>query len=209
MKKKLLLLISMLVIASMVLVACGGQETPTEAPVEPTEAPPSPCQKNRQKNRWKNPPKNRWKNPPKSRWKSRLPPSAFGQMILAPQFLSELADDFLEAYNVEVIVEEVSGINEQFPIAAPAGEGPDITIVPHDQAGAMVASGLLAPLDLGAKADNFVAGTLAAATYDGVLYGMPYATENMGFFYNTDLVPEPPTTWDEVLEMGKASAERW
>jgi len=36
------------------------------------------------------------------------------------------------------------------------------------------------------------------------LYCMPYATENLGFFYNTDLVPTPPTTWDEVLSMGRA-----
>ncbi len=26
----------------------------------------------------------------------------------------------------------------------------------------------------------------------------------MGFFYNTDLVAEPPTTWDQVLEIGRA-----
>jgi maltose-binding protein MalE len=118
--------------------------------------------------------------------------------------LSELADDFLAAYNVEVIVEEVADIPDQFSIAAPAGEGPDIAIIAHDRAGAMVESGLLATVDLGAKADMFVPGSLAAVTYDGMLYGMPYATENLGFFYNTELVPTPPTTWDEVLEMGKA-----
>ena len=32
---------------------------------------------------------------------------------------------------------------------------------------------------------------------------MPYASENLGFFYNTDLVPEPPKTWDEALEIGR------
>jgi maltose-binding protein MalE len=34
-----------------------------------------------------------------------------------------------------------------------------------------------------------------------VLYGMPYATENVAFVYNTDLVQEPPTTWSEVTEL--------
>lgn len=61
--------------------------------------------------------------------------------ILAP-----LADAFLAEYNVKVIIEEVANIRDQFIIAAPAGEGPDITIVPHDQAGQLVASGLLAPI---------------------------------------------------------------
>jgi len=32
---------------------------------------------------------------------------------------------------------------------------------------------------------------------------MPYATENLGFFYNTDLVPEPPTTWQEVHDISQ------
>jgi maltose-binding protein MalE len=38
---------------------------------------------------------------------------------------------------------------------------------------------------------------------DGKLYGVPYATENLGFFYNTELVSTPPTTWAEVLEIGR------
>ncbi len=31
---------------------------------------------------------------------------------------------------------------------------------------------------------------------------MPYATENLAFFYNTDLIQTPPTTWEEVVTMG-------
>jgi arabinogalactan oligomer / maltooligosaccharide transport system substrate-binding protein len=61
---------------------------------------------------------------------------------------------------------------------------------------------------LGGKQDLFVESTLDAFTYtDGNLYGVPYASENLGFFYNTELVPEPPTTWDEVLEIGRALKE--
>jgi maltose/maltodextrin transport system substrate-binding protein/arabinogalactan oligomer/maltooligosaccharide transport system substrate-binding protein len=197
MKKNLWSLLALLLIASMLLAACGGAEEPTTPPEtaeepepteEPTEEPePEPTEE---------PTEEPAQEPDATIriWADDTRSAIF----------SELAEDFLAAYNVEVIVEEVTGINEQFPIAAPAGEGPDITIVPHDQAGSMVASGLLAPLDLGDKAEMFGASTLAAATYDGVLYGMPYATENLGFFYNTDLVPEPPTTWDEVKEIGQA-----
>jgi maltose-binding protein MalE len=122
--------------------------------------------------------------------------------------LQGLADQFLADYNVELVVEDlgiVQDIRSQVLIAVPAGEGPDIYIGVHDWLGALVESGLAAPIDLGAKADSFVPLTLEAFTYtDGKLYGMPYATENMGFFYNTDLVPEPPTTWDQVLEIGRA-----
>lgn len=121
--------------------------------------------------------------------------------------LQSLAEEFLNEYNVELVVEDlgvVQDIRSQVIIAIPAGEGPDIYIGVHDWLGEIVESGLAAPLDLGAKSDAFVQSALDAFTYtDGNLYGMPYATENMGFFYNTDLVETPPTTWDEMLEIGR------
>ena len=33
---------------------------------------------------------------------------------------------------------------------------------------------------------------------------LPWATECLGFFYNTSLVPIPPTTWSEVKTIGEA-----
>ncbi|HUF39557.1 MAG TPA: extracellular solute-binding protein [Anaerolineales bacterium] len=115
-----------------------------------------------------------------------------------------LADSFLATYNVELVVEEVSGIRDQFIIAAPQNEGPDIIVGAHDWIGSLIASGLLAPLDLGAKASEFTDLSLQGFTYsDGQLYGMPYATENLGFFYNTELISEAPETWAEAMEMGQ------
>jgi arabinogalactan oligomer/maltooligosaccharide transport system substrate-binding protein len=200
MKKILWILISLMLVASLMLTACAqeateapttepAQEEPMDEPmeepvVEPTEEPMA--------------------EPTEEPMVEPVATLRIWADDTRSAILAELADDFLAAYNVEVIVEEVANIRDQFTIAAPAGEGPDITMMPHDQAGSLVASGLLAPIDLGAKAEMFVPSTLDSATYDGVLYGMPYATENLGFFYNTDLVPEAPATWDEVLEIGRA-----
>ncbi len=188
MRKRLFTLVALLVTASMFLVACQPkvEVTPTEAPVveEPTEEVAE--------------------EPTEEVAEEPIATLRIWADDMRSPILAELADDFLAAYNVEVIVEEVANIRDQFTVAAPAGEGPDITIMPHDQAGSLVASGLLASIDLGNKLELFVPSTIDAATYDGVLYAMPYATENLGFFYNTDLVPEPPTTWDEVLEIGRA-----
>ncbi len=188
MRKRLFTLIALLVIASMFLVACQPdvEAEPTEAPVveEPTEEVAE--------------------EPTEEVAEEPIATIRIWADDMRSPILADLADEFLAAYNVEVIVEEVANIRDQFTVAAPAGEGPDITLMPHDQAGSMVASGLLAPIDLGDKVGLFVPSTIDAATYDGVLYAMPYATENLGFFYNTDLVPEPPTTWDEVLEIGRA-----
>ncbi len=118
--------------------------------------------------------------------------------------LSELGVAFKDEYGVEVVVENISGIRDQFLVAAPAGEGPDIIVIAHDQLAALVASGLAAEMDLGAKAGEFVEEAVNAFKYEGKQYGMPYATENLGFFYNTDYVEIPPTTWQEVYDVSKA-----
>jgi maltose-binding protein MalE len=118
--------------------------------------------------------------------------------------LQDLADDVLATYNLELVVELKSAIRDDFQVAAPLGEGPDIIVIAHDQAGALVDNGLLAPVDLAGKDADFAPKALEACTFDGILYCMPYATENMAFFYNTDMVETPPTTWDEVLSMGEA-----
>ncbi|MCK5919326.1 MAG: extracellular solute-binding protein, partial [Methylococcales bacterium] len=123
--------------------------------------------------------------------------------------LLELAEGFQETYGVGLVVEQVGfgDIRDQMVIAAPAGEGPDVIIGAHDWLGQLVSSGLLAPLDLGDKTSAFTDVALTGCTYEGELYCMPYATENVAFFYNTDLVPEAPATWDEAVEVGTALIE--
>ena len=189
MKTKMSLLFSLLLITAFVLSACGGAATEapaTEAPATeaPTEAPATEAP-------------------------TAAPVEPAGTLTIwaddtrAP-VLQDLADEVLATYNLELVVELKSAIRDDFQVAAPLGEGPDLLVVPHDQAGAMVANGLVAEVDLGDKKDDFVQTALDACTLDGKLYCMPYATENIGFFYNTDLVPTPPTTWDEVVSMGEA-----
>lgn len=121
--------------------------------------------------------------------------------------LNELAAKFKEAHNVDLVVENIAGIREQFLVAAPAGEGPDIIILAHDQLPQLTESGLVAEMNLGAKAKDFSEQALKAFTVGGKLYGMPYATENLGFFYNKDYVTEVPTTWQGVYDMSKELIE--
>lgn len=187
MKAKVILLFGLLVIASMALSACGPAETaaPTQAPA--TEAPATEA------------------------------PTATEPPVVAPAgtlriwaddtrapILQDLADEVLAAYNLELVVELKSAIRDDFQVAAPVGEGPDIIVIAHDQAGTLHDNGLLAPVDLGDKEGDFAPSALEACTFDGVLYCLPYATENLAFFYNTDLVETAPTTWEEVISIGEA-----
>jgi maltose-binding protein MalE len=177
-------LLSLVLVSAVLLGACGTPTAaPTEEVMEPTQ-PPAPAP-------------------------TEAPPEPEATIVIwadetrAP-ILQELADEFLATYNVGLDVQQVADINDQLPIAAPAGEGPDIFIGPHDRLGGWVDSGLVAPIDLGAKADQFLDVAVQGFTYGGQLYGMPYAVENMALFRNTDLVPEAPATWEDLLAAGAA-----
>lgn len=54
--------------------------------------------------------------------------------------------------------------------------------------------------------------SVEAMTYDGKLYGLPYYTDVMYFFYNKQMLEDagisaPPTTWAELTEQGKTLKE--
>ncbi|MBK8024322.1 MAG: extracellular solute-binding protein [Chloroflexi bacterium] len=114
--------------------------------------------------------------------------------------LSELATAFAEEFGVTVEVQELpmGDIRANLSVVGPTGEGPDIIVAAHDWIGELVLNGAVVPIDLGDKAELFTPGSLSLFTYNGELYGMPYAAENVALVRNTDLVPDAPATWDDV-----------
>jgi arabinogalactan oligomer/maltooligosaccharide transport system substrate-binding protein len=204
--KSIVSFVLIVLMLSTLLAGCASKatETPISAPMEPTSAPVEPTTAVE----------------PTEAPAVEEPTAVPTEEVVAPvatlkiwaddtraPILQAFAEDFLAQYNVELVIEDlgrVQDIRTPMITAAPAGEGPDIFIGVHDWLGAMIESGLVTPIDLGAKADEFVGSALEAFTYtDGKLYGVPYATENLGFFYNTDLVSEPPTTWADVLDVAR------
>jgi maltose/maltodextrin transport system substrate-binding protein/arabinogalactan oligomer/maltooligosaccharide transport system substrate-binding protein len=125
--------------------------------------------------------------------------------IRAP-VLETIAQGFTEEYGVQVnVVQKGFGdLRNDFKVAAPTGEGPDILLGAHDWIGEFIASGLLAEVSLGDKTASFAPAAVQGFTYtDGKLYGLPQAVENVAFYYNTDLVPTAPTTWEEVQTLSQ------
>ncbi len=120
------------------------------------------------------------------------------------EVLTELGEVFEEEYGVPVTVEvvDLSEIRNAMTLGAASGEGPDMIIVPHDNLGPIVENGAALPIDLGDAAENYLPAAIDGFTYNGELYGVPLAVENIGFFRNTDLVPDAPATWGEVVEIG-------
>lgn len=118
----------------------------------------------------------------------------------------EIGEAYTEAVGVPVEVVEMAmdDIREQSIIAAPAGEGPDIIVGAHDWIGKLVLNGIIAELELPKDVlDQFDPVTLEGMSYGGKLYGVPYAREGVALLYNKSLVPEPPATWDELIQIAR------
>lgn len=114
--------------------------------------------------------------------------------------VEEIAGAFGQATGVSVTVEskESGDIRERMLNAGPGGEEADIFIGDHDWVGELAATGVAEPVDLGAKADEFEQVAVEAFSYMGSLYAVPYATDTIAFYYNADLVPEAPATFEEL-----------
>jgi len=120
--------------------------------------------------------------------------------------MQEVAAQFTAAYGVEVEIQQVgfSDMPGQLLTAGPAGEGPDILIGPHDKLGELVQNGLLEPIILPtAVIANFNPSSITAFSWGGVLYGVPYAIENVALIYNKILLPVLPSTFEGLLTLAK------
>ncbi len=116
--------------------------------------------------------------------------------------LQKVGDAFTAATGVPVVVQHPEGAPDKFQAAAAAGKGPDVFCWPHDRVGEWAKSGLIVPVRPGPAIRAEVEDSAwRAFTYRGRLWGYPIAIEAIGLIVNRALVPEPPTTWDEVFAL--------
>jgi maltose-binding protein MalE len=125
--------------------------------------------------------------------------------------VEEIATTFAEENGITVAVQELEfgQIREQLSLAAPGGDGPDIVIGAHDWLGELVSNGVLEPLDLGGIEDQFQDVAIDAFTYEGQTYGLPYAVENVALVRNTELVPDAPATFEEMVQVATEYKAQW
>ncbi|QQQ62523.1 ABC transporter substrate-binding protein [Paenarthrobacter ureafaciens] len=89
------------------------------------------------------------------------------------------------------------------------GEGPDLVRFDMPEFSTAAASALLEPLDdkIDASKLNLIAGPDKYLNVDGNRYGVVFENSNYGMFYNKDLIPEAPKTFDEFVETAKATTK--
>lgn len=106
---------------------------------------------------------------------------------------------------VEIVGKDVDTVKDDFIQQVPTGKGPDITMGAHDWLGELSTNGVVAPLELGDNAGDYLEVALHASTYDGTVYMLPYAVENIAVLRNADLVPEAATGFDDMIAKGQAA----
>lgn len=111
----------------------------------------------------------------------------------------------LETFNDEshhsVKIAKISDLEAKTTSAIPAGDGPHLFEWAHDWVGDYLERGFLADqsgeLDVDLESTYTGAG-VDAITFDGGVYGLPYAAETVGLVYNKDMVDQPPETFEEM-----------
>lgn len=193
MTKKLLPLISVLLIAAMALAACAK---PTEAPVAPeapvvepeapvateapvvTEAPAEPVVI--------------------ALWTKE------GEADGGLQYVTSLTDAFTAAnplVTFEVVNKEVETLREDFQTSSLAGNAPDLLWTVSDHAGPFTTAGLIQPVDGLFDMTKYV----ASVEMNGSTWAVPISSGNhLMLLYNKALVPVPPATTDEFVTMATA-----
>lgn len=106
---------------------------------------------------------------------------------------------------VDVVSKDVATIKDDFIQQVPTGRGPDITLGAHDWLGELATNGVVAPLELGDSAAGYLPVAINAATYEGTVYMLPYAVENIAVLRNADLVSEAASSFDDMIAKGKAA----
>lgn len=114
----------------------------------------------------------------------------------------------LETFNGEsphsVKIAKISDLEAKTTSAIPAGDGPHLFEWAHDWVGDYLERGFLSDqsANLGVDVESTYTGAgVDAITFDGGVYGLPYAAETVGLVYNKDMVDEPPETFDEMKQI--------
>jgi arabinogalactan oligomer/maltooligosaccharide transport system substrate-binding protein len=138
------------------------------------------------------------------------PPAATGELVIwgdpnRAAVLNEFKDRIEADLGVTLTIEEIAEDQQTtFVTASQQGAGPDVMIGAHDWIGNLVRNGAIDPIQLtDAQLAAFPEVAVEAVSFDGQIYGVPYAMENVALIRNTDLAPESPATIEELVATGQ------
>jgi len=196
MNKKLFTLVSLLLLASMALSACGPAVTEapaTEAPATSAPATEAPATE------------------------APAEPAEATTITMWHQWTGDYLTAIEQAFkdyeashpNVKIELSKPEDVTAALQVAIPAGEGPDIIAWANDQIGKNALAGNIVALDDYGVDQALLTGTYEPAAVQGVIWqdkiwALPETQEGIAFIYNQDLVtdeylPTNPTDFDDIL----------
>lgn len=116
-------------------------------------------------------------------------------------FYKKITDQYTKKTGIKVKLVNI-GQNDQLEnisLDAPAGKGPDIFFLAHDNTGSAYLQGLAAEIKLSKdELKGFNKQALKAMNYDNKQLALPAIVETTALFYNKKLVKNAPQTLEEV-----------
>jgi arabinogalactan oligomer / maltooligosaccharide transport system substrate-binding protein len=207
MSKKVLTVISFLLVATLVLAACAPAAEPAQ-PTQPAQPPAQPT------------------DPTPPAQPPAQPPAGDETVIVVwsqweGTYLNAIQQVFrdYESQNpgVRIDLQQPENVNDALRVAIPAGEGPDIIAWANDQIGTQALAGNIAPLgDYGIDM-AFLESTYEPAGVNGVvwqdqIWGLPEAQEGIALVYNRAAAdeadfPSDPLDFEDLLAKAQAYYE--
>jgi len=230
MKKNLWSLVALLIVATMLLAACGGGATPAPASKEePKKEEPAKEEPKKEEPAKEEPTKEVAKEEPTKEVAKEEPTKEVAKEEAAAGGTITLWHAYQTGSSEEATLTElVAKAKTQFPnltidvlqipfdqvfnkwqTEVAAGEGPDMFIAPNDSLGDLARAELVADLTemLAGKLDGVSDVAVEGMKVSGKLYGVPESAKAVALYYNKDLVKTPPTTTAELLAAVKGGAK--
>lgn len=114
--------------------------------------------------------------------------------------LLEQAKTDMPDVTINVLQVPFNDIFNKYRTDVAAGGGPDMFIAPNDSLGDDARAGLIADITelASGKLEGINQLGIDGMTLDGKLYGIPESLKAVAFWYNKELLPEPPANTDEL-----------
>jgi multiple sugar transport system substrate-binding protein len=202
-KNKMNIAIALLLTVVLLLSACGGKSA---EPAKETET------KNETSTNAPDAAPEEKKEPVEFEWMAHTAYSLEGSDPKRVEYLKNKIETFEKEHNAKIKTSTHSGDMAKLFELASQGRAPDVAQIE----GFMLPKfyQYLQPLDpyfenAGLKLDDFfpfVQNVMKGP--DGKIYGVQFTTDVRVLYYNKELVPTPPKTWDELIAAGKALKDK-
>ena len=196
--RKSIILIIVLSVLAIAFVACTGNNDAPPAADPPAQEQPAPEQ-----------PAPEQPAPDPTPTDDQVSGDLFIWMHHSEAFAEAMADAFMRDFpDVNVTWEHVGFTDQRDMITldGPAGIGPDVWLQPHDGVALAINDGLVEPLPTDMQErlrGRVLTAAIDTATHNGVLYGVPFQTETIALFYNRAYVPTAPSSFEEIIEFAR------